>query len=259
MPISKPRFLGLDKVKAALEVAKTENIKEIYLQGGEPLMHPDINNIIRMCLKMANVTILTNGLMLNDKKTRFLRQIEKDHDFELIFRVSLDHYIEEKNDDLRGRGSFRKALTGIENLIRNGFNPIVSAVNVWNEDEATFKSGFFNLFNKIHFEAEDINLKIIPPIKLGEFAKNYSQYDEDEIVTAELCDKMKHVQLDCSTSRVVTENGIYACPMLVNDSRGKVGNSMNDYARKFFLEPQACSTCSKNSTGTLNNNWATQN
>ena len=94
MPSNKPRFLPLDKIKSAIEEAKKMQVEEIYLQGGEPLLHPDINNIIRLSLKLANVTILTNGLLINDKKARFLRQIEQDHDFEIIFRVGLEHYTE---------------------------------------------------------------------------------------------------------------------------------------------------------------------
>ena len=66
-------FLNLDKIKNALENVKDEGIEEIYLYGGEPFLHRDINNIIRYCLKFNNVTLITNGTMINDKKARFLR------------------------------------------------------------------------------------------------------------------------------------------------------------------------------------------
>lgn len=255
MPVTKPKFLGTDKIKAALEIAREENLSGIYLNGGEPLMHPEINNIIRMSLKITNVTILTNGLMLNDKKTRFLRQIEKDHDNEIVFRISLDHYIEEKNDDVRGRGSYRKTVSGIENLIRNGFNPIISAVNVWNEEEESFKSGFYNLFKKIGFEPEELNVKIIAPIKTGEFAKNFTAYEEDEIITMSDNSDKAFKEFDCTNSRVISENGVFTCPALVNDTRGKVGNSLEDYSKKFFLEPHTCSSCLTNKAGLFTNSW----
>ena len=168
-PGGKPGFLSLEKVKKAIEESKNFNVEEIYLNGGEPLMHPDINNIIRLTLKITNVTILTNGLLINDKKARFLRQIENDHDYELIFRVSLDHYTEVKNDEIRGKGSFKKTISGISNLIRYGFNPIISVVNIWDEDKESLKAGFFELLSGLKIEPEEINLKIIPCIKLGEY------------------------------------------------------------------------------------------
>lgn len=256
MPITKPRFLPFDKVKSAIEEAKKLQINEIYIQGGEPLLHPDINNIIRLSLKLANVTLLTNGLLINDKKARFLRQIEQNHDFELIFRVSLDHYTEAKNDEIRGKGSFKKAMSGINNLIRYGFNPIISAVNMWNEDEDVLKKGFFQLLSTGDFEPDDINIKIIPPLKLGEYAKNFKTYDENEFVTQSELQKADSCKFDCASSRVVSDNGVYVCPVLVNDPRGKVGNTLADSAKRFFLEPNACYSCQQNNVKMLNNNWA---
>lgn len=255
--ISKAKsFLAIDKIKSAVEFARKEKIENIYLTGGEPLLHPDLNSIIRMSLAVCDVTILTNGILLNNKKTRFLRQVEQNFENELIFRVSLDHYLEHKNDELRGKGSFRKALSGIENLIRNGFNPIISAVNVWNEDTNELKEGFFRLFESIDFEPEDINVKIIPVVKTGEFSKNYSHYADTEIVTNETIKNCNVKSFDCASSRVVTDKGIYACPALVNDPRGKVGNTLDDSANKVFLEMNACYTCQKCNTGLLNNDWS---
>lgn len=257
MPTSKNRFLPLDKIKNALEDSKKLKIQEIYLTGGEPLLHPDINNIIRMGLKHANVTIVSNGTQINDKKAKFLRQIEMDNDNEIIFRISIDHYLEEKNDEIRGKGIFKKAFTGVENLIRHGFNPIISAVNMWDEDEASFKEGFFALFRKINFEPDDINVKVIPPLKMGEYAKNYADYDDEhEIVTSEGIQEADTNRFDCATTRVITEKGVWSCPALVNDLRGKVGSTLLDSADKFFLETSACYTCQKHNKGIFNNNWA---
>ena len=255
MPSNKPRFLPLDKIKSGIEEAKKLQLGEIYLNGGEPLMHPDINNIIRMSLKLANVTILTNGILINDKKARFLRQIEQDHDFEIIFRVALDHYTEAKNDEIRGKGSFKKTVAGINNLIRYGFNPIISVVNIWEEDESSLKNGFFELLSTLNFEADDINVKIIPPVKAGEYAKNFQAYDENEFVTQEELEKVDSSKFDCANSRVISENGVYVCPMLVNDPRGKVGNTLADSSKRFFLEPNICYTCQKNQVKIMNNNW----
>jgi sulfatase maturation enzyme AslB (radical SAM superfamily) len=247
--------LTLDKVKTTLDSVKKEQLEEIYLYGGEPLLHRDINNIIRQCLKVCNVVLVTNGTLINDKKARFLRQLENDHSYELIFRVSLDHYTESKNDELRGRGNFRKTMSGIENLVNYGFNPIISAVNVWDEDETTMKEGFLKLLSKLDFQPEDINIKIIPAIKSGEFQKNFSGYSEDDIVTEEKIKKCNVELFDCASTRVVAEDGIYACPALLNDPRGKVGSNMQESAKKFYLEPNICHTCQTKNSNLFTNNW----
>jgi len=252
-------ILSLDKIKTTLESVKnekTQELQEIYLYGGEPFLHRDINNIIRQCLKYTNVTMVTNGTLINDKKAKFLRQIEQDHDYELIFRISLDHYTEALNDEVRGRGSFRKTMSGVENLVNYGFNPIIYAVNLWDEDENSLKEGFLRLLSKLDFQPTDINIKIIPPIKAGEFEKNYSSYQEDDIVTEEGIKKCNTSLFDCTNSRVVTDEGIYVCPALLNDPRGKVGNNLLEASKKFYLEPAICYSCQTSNKNLFTNNWA---
>lgn len=249
-------FLNLDKIKTALEEAKNSKLEEIYLCGGEPLLHRDINNIIRYCLKIANVTVMTNGTLINDKKARFLRQLEQDYNYELIFRISLDHYTEAINDEIRGKGSFRKVMSGIGSLVNNGFNPIISVVNIKNEDEETLKDEILNLLSRFDFQATDINVKIIPPIKAGEYAKNYSGYGEDEIVTEKEIKNCNTSLFDCANSRVVADDGIYVCPALVNDPRGKVGKTLSEASKKFYLETKACFTCQSINRNMFTNNWS---
>lgn len=248
-------FLHIDKVKSTLEATRKDSIKSIYLTGGEPLLHPEINNILRLCLKRANTTILTNGTMLNDKKVRFLRQLEDNYNFEIIFRVSLDHPDEILNDRVRTRGHFRKAISGIQNLLKYEFNPIISVVNYDNQDEEALKTGFKELFSSIGFDTEDLNYKIIPPIKTGEYALNYGKYQDNEFVDANSLKTVDENNFDCKTSRVITNDGVYSCPALASDSRGKIGSSIKDYSKKVFLEANTCYTCKNLNNKLFNNNW----
>jgi len=255
-PSNKSRkFLNLEKIKTALNEVNKLDLDEIYFCGGEPLLHRDINNLIRYCIKYSNVNILTNASLINDKKARFLRQVEVDSDYEIVFRVSLDHYTEVKNDEIRGKGNFRKTISGINNLINSGFNPIISAVNLWGEDETMFRHGFYELFSQFDFEFSEINLKVIPAIKTGEYSKNFGSYSENELVTPDNFDAEKPYCFDCSNSRVVTDDGIYVCPALINDPRGKIGESLSNAASKFFLELNTCFICQSTNKKIFNNEW----
>lgn len=245
-------FLPLDKIKAALIDSRGFDLKSIYLTGGEPLIHPDFNNILRLCLKCASTTVLTNGTMLNDKKTRFLKQIQQDFANELIFRVSFDSYDENKNDASRGYGNFRKVLSGVQNLLKYDFNPIISTVNFDNEDEEVIKSRFREVFKLIDFEAEDINFKIIAPLKIGGCKNTCGDYEESDFVNHKM---MQNKEFDCHNSRIVADDGVYACASLVNDFRGKVGSSLKDFSKRVFLESNACYTCAQCKTRMFNNNW----
>lgn len=248
-------FLHIDKVKATLDALRKDEIKSIYLTGGEPLLHPEVNNILRLCLKRANTTILTNGTMLNDKKVRFLRQLEDSYNYDIIFRVSLDHYDELINDRVRTRGHFRKALSGIQNLLKYDFYPIISVVNYDNVDEDELRNGFREFFNSVGIDTDVLNYKIIPPIKAGEYALNYGKYRDDEFVDASSIKNIDEHRFDCKTSRVITSDGVYSCPALAADSRGKIGTTIQDFAKKVFLEANICYTCKSSNCNLFNNDW----
>ena len=226
-------FIPLDKIKNALLQTRGENLSSIYLTGGEPLMHPDFNTILRMCLKCSNVTVMTNGVMINDKKARFLRKIDDENTNETIYRVSLDHFDELKNDEIRGRGSFRKAMSAILNLAKYEFNPIISVCNYFCESREELFKGFYELFKKHGFEIEDINLKVMP---------YFEKDDREEFIEDFDFDKTK---LDCSNSRILSINGVYSCPALSNDFRARCGLDMSNYSKRTFLDTRKCSKCIK--------------
>ena len=108
-PISKniKDFIPDDLIKETLMQTKNENIECIYLTGAEPMTHPDFNGILRMCLKRTNVCICTNGSFINEKKARFLKRVEDESDYEIIFQLGTAHYDEIKNDDHLSKVEFR--------------------------------------------------------------------------------------------------------------------------------------------------------
>jgi len=237
-------FIPLEKVKQSLTYLKGKKLNSIYLTGGEPLLHPDFNQILRMCLKISNTTVMSNGIMINDKKARFLRKIDDESNFETIYRISLDSVHELENDELRGRGSFRKALCAIFSLLKYEFNPIISIVNYKSRPKEEIFEEFQEFFSKKGFEIEDINLKIIP------YFPNFS-----ETAVIEPDENIDFKKLDCSNSRVIAKSGIYACPMLVDDYRARLGSSIEDFSRINYLDCEKCSICTKYSQKIQVNDW----
>ena len=238
---NKEEFLLLDKIKENLAFFKNNKINSVYLMGDDPLKHPDFNQILRLCLKITNTTVITSGTMINDKKARFLRKIDNESDFETIYRINLDCTDELENDQYRGRGSFRKALCAIFSLIKYEFNPIICTTNRQNRSREEIFRDFQEFFNKKGIKIDEINLKILPCF--DKINKNFEIKD----FNAEY--------LDCSSSRILSNMGIYSCPMLVNDYRARLGSSVNDYSKINYLDCEKCSICTNWQKHVEVNDW----
>jgi MoaA/NifB/PqqE/SkfB family radical SAM enzyme len=74
---------------------------DITLAGGEPLLHPEIFNIIEKSVNAGiRVGLLTNGVLLNKKNIHTLEEISKKGNF--IVQISIDSIDESINDYSRG-------------------------------------------------------------------------------------------------------------------------------------------------------------
>ena len=224
-------FIEIDSIKEALLDTQQENLQCIYLTGAEPMTHPDFNAILRLCLKRTNVCICTNGSFINEKKARFLKKVEDESNFEIIFQLSIDHYNEIKSDDIRGRGTYRQTINAIKCLIKYNFNPILCITDFYNEGREKILDGFKPICEKIGFLATENNFKI-----------NQLYQKNDQNINFET----KWEQLDCENSRILTTKGIYTCPFLANDHRGRSGSDFKNYTHKTILETDFCATCLKN-------------
>ena len=222
-------FIDIDIIKQALNDTVSEPIECIYLTGAEPMTHPDFNAILRLCLKRANVCICTNGSFINEKKARFLKKVEDETSNEIIFKISIDHFDEIKNDDIRYRGAFRQAVFAIKHLVKYNFNPIIQVTNYYHESPQKLLEGFQSIFANCNFDIDFSNLNIS------------EWYDRNRKFEGEI-EKIKG-KLDCEYGRILTAQGVYTCPFLANDYRGRCGSSFKDYTKHCSLETGYCSTC----------------
>ena len=232
-PLSKKvkDFIPIDIIKKALNDTMQENLQCIYLTGAEPMTHPDFNSILRLCLKRCNVCICTNGSFINEKKARFLKRVEDESNFEIIFKLSIDHYNEIKNDDIRGRGTYRQVLNAVKSLVKYNFNPILCITNYYKEDKNILLAEFKKICDKIGFETMPHNFAI---------NECYEKTKQIEI------NSDKWESLDCEYGRILTAKGIYTCPFLSNDHRGRCGSDFTDFSDKTLLETSLCANCIKN-------------
>ena len=221
-------FISIDRIKEAIEDTKYENLHCIYLTGAEPMTHPDFNTILRLCLKRCNVCICTNSSFLNEKKIRFLKKVEDEGSTQIFFKLSLAHFDEIESDKVKYRGNYRQTIYSLKILCRYGFETVLTIQNFYNLDTALIQE----MFNKIFKEQEISNVDI-------QITASHPNYSDDNY-------SKPSSKADCMYGRVLAENGIYSCPFLSNDYRGRVGSSFKNYSQSMTAETDFCATCSKN-------------
>lgn len=102
--------------------AKPLGLFSVKLTGGEPLMHPQIGDILETVRsERLDLTVETNGVLCTPALSRDLARSGLRH-----LSVSLDGADAETHEWVRGvKGCFEAALQGIRNLVAAGIRPQV--------------------------------------------------------------------------------------------------------------------------------------
>jgi len=236
-------MITVDTVRWYLKEASTLGVKEFYFTGGEPFLHPQIADIIRETLNYGPATILSNGTLITDKGAQTFSQISRNSKHKLEFRISLESPIEAENDQIRGNGSFQRAIKGIRALLHAGFNPIITTAD-WSKYEKFAQetdAGFRSLAGSLG--APQLRLKKLPLVLLGRSAELIRPYDDSERVTGKCFDNFDINNLQCATSRIVTSKGVFVCPILINDTKALMGWTLKESLKPYAMESPACYTC----------------
>ena len=235
-------FLSLERVREEVEFAARAGVKEIFFTGGEPFLHPNLPEMLAFSLRFAPITVLTNGMLINDRMADRLAAIEQSARYSLEIRVSLDGYAEEMNDAIRGEGVFRSALEAVRRLSLRGLLPLVSIVRTWSDDEelATL-AAFSATLREAGYSRPRI--KVLPALPLGRELERRVDIDTTSVLSKETMEGFDRALLMCSNSRVVTDRGVWVCPLLVEKPDARLGTTLADARPAYTLEHNACVTC----------------
>ncbi len=98
-------------------------MQEIRFTGGEPLTHKKIYDFISLTHRLGLYTSIgTNGTLITDEVALKLKSVGLDKAV-----VSIDG-TEKAHDELRGKGNFKRAIEGIENLENNNIKVRINSV-----------------------------------------------------------------------------------------------------------------------------------
>jgi len=122
----------LERYKLAVDDMVRKNVKALYLSGGEPLLWKDFFDF---CSYAKNsgiklISLATNGTLLDKENVEKLSKCGVDK-----ILVSLDHFIPEKHDYLRGvKGIFDATIKGIKNIKRYSQIYVRVGCVIWKEN-----------------------------------------------------------------------------------------------------------------------------
>ena len=234
--------MTLEQIRPYLDEAVRLGAREYYFTGGEPFLNPELLQILEATLEHGPATVLTNGLLLSPERCTELRRIADGSRYSLDFRVSLDGVDSSSNDAIRGRGTFERALGGVRNLSRAGFVPVLTVTEV--SAGAASPAGRERFLALLRDNGiERARLKILPLFRIGAEVGRGGAYQAWQSLADVELDPPALEQLQCSSGRVVTDQGVWVCPILVNEPAARMGRTLAESLGGYPLRHAACWTC----------------
>jgi AdoMet-dependent heme synthase len=232
--------MRVDQVQRALDQGAASGMRQVYFTGGEPFLHPDIRELVERALGCAALTVVTNGILLDDELVAFLAVASEHSAYSLDLRVSLDGMTAAQNDPVRGRGTFAQIVAALERLGRAGFSPVVTVVEHEPPLEgADARARFLEFVRGLGIARPRV--KFLPLLRIGREVRRTHGYPTP-LADGELLPAVE-ASLLCASGRCVTARGVYTCPILVEFPDARLGDTVAEASREIPLGWSACQTC----------------
>jgi MoaA/NifB/PqqE/SkfB family radical SAM enzyme len=232
------RLMSVADVVATLDEGLSHGVREVWYTGGEPFVHPDILRLVEVALERAPLGVLTNGMRIDRDAARSLARLADGSAYNLEIRVSLDGPDAATNDAIRGPGTFAAACEGIRSLSEAGLEPIVAVTQL--EDGPS--QGFLELLRDLGLQRP--RLKWIPTFRVGREVLRSGPPDAlDRVTVEQAADPEAPHRVQCGTSRTVTSQGVFPCPILVDEPGARIGATLGEALRPHRVDHPACATC----------------
>ena len=235
-------MLSLETVRGYLDEAVGLGVKEYYVTGGEPFLNPEMEAIREAPLEVGPANVLTTGLLRDAERCRRLAALSAASAYSLDLRISMDGYDAESNDPIRGQGTFDRIVQGAVRVHEAGLNPVLTVTEVRPENASREgRERFLDLLRAHGIERP--RLKILPVFHLGAEADRSGAYETWQHLAEDDAPDGDWSHLQCSSCRMVTDQGVWVCPILVNEPEGRMGETLADTLDSYPLDHSACWTC----------------
>jgi len=188
----------------------------IILCGGEPLVSSNLQHTLRqVSLRFGSsvpLSVLTNGTYVPDQVLELFSEFRKVH-----FQVSFDGPDEARHDEIRGKGSFNKAICGLRKIVQKRHR--VSAQFTLSHRTSKWINDFFEFGKKEKIPA--VNFVRFVPSGVG--LKSKQSGIDRELTSAELKEAYKKILIGSVVQGVETN---FTSPLfhLIHPSLGHYGH-----------------------------------
>jgi sulfatase maturation enzyme AslB (radical SAM superfamily) len=233
-------MMSIEEVERALHQGRDAGMRHTYFTGGEPFLHPHIRTLVDMALEVSALTIVTNGILLDAPMVTWLAATFERSRNSLDVRVSLDGMTAAQNDVVRGLGSFDEIVAALRRLAQAGLSPVVTVVEHEKGLEgADARAQFLDFVREVGIRQPRV--KFLPLLRIGREPRRTHAYVAG-LGTEPLLPAVESSLL-CATGRCVTAQGVYTCPILVEEATARLGGTVADALRPIRLGWTACQSC----------------
>ena len=124
-PKADPRLMSVELAAQAAAQFAALGGRELLITGGEPFLHPQLDQLVAVSAAHVPITVLTNAMVFGKGRRREMLESMDRH--QVTLQISLDSAGPELHDRQRGAGSHARALTGIQQAHDLGFAVRVAA------------------------------------------------------------------------------------------------------------------------------------
>lgn len=205
------------------------SLSEITISGGEPFLYKDIDELIKYANKNhIRARIITNLTIVNiDNAIEILRHGN-------FFQLTLDSTVEEENDKIRGKNTFKKTLELLERAKLLGLSKqIVLRMNLSKSNVNRIQS-FINL--AINYNIKHITIAFIANSGRGSDYKLAYNYNESLFEMIGIMEKLKSLSSQYKDIIDINYNNLEeqrSCP-LFNNSDIEVNPRIDAKGNVFF-------------------------
>ncbi len=235
-------MMSVEEVERALRDGRGAGMRQVYFTGGEPFLHPQLQSLTRAALQSAPLTIVTNGILIDDEAVRWIAEESRASIYSLDLRVSLDGMTAAQNDPVRGRGTFAQIVEALQRLGRAGLSPVVTVVE---HDKglagAESRAQFLQFVGGLGIRQPRV--KFLPLLRIGREERRTHGYQERNAELAAQLTPEVAGSLLCASGRVVTAQGVYTCPILIEHADARLGTRLEQTLHPIHLGWDACQTC----------------
>ncbi len=110
-PRARRRELAPERFAALVDEAVAEGFEELYVTGGEPFVHPEIEAMLEYAAERLDTVVLTNAMLFAGRRRGALERLATLP--RLTLQSSVDGARAETHDRWRGAGSWARAMEGL--------------------------------------------------------------------------------------------------------------------------------------------------